>query len=45
MSVNAVLRAKRLGYTQVGWYRGGMHSWMAAKLPVATPVVKATLLP
>jgi rhodanese-related sulfurtransferase len=42
-SVNAALRARRLGYTQVGWYRGGIHSWKAAGLPVATAVVKAVV--
>lgn len=40
-AVNAALRAKRLGYTQVAWYRGGLSSWKAAGLPVATAVVKA----
>lgn len=44
LSVNAALRAKKLGYTQVGWYRGGMESWKAANLPVATVVVRAAAL-
>lgn len=44
-SVNAALRARRLGYSQVGWYRGGIHSWKAAGLPVATAVVKAVAQP
>ena len=44
-SVNAALRAKRMGYTRVGWYRGGIHSWKAAGLPVATAVVKAVAQP
>lgn len=42
-SVNAALRARRLGYSQVGWYRGGIESWKAARLPVATAVVKAVV--
>ncbi len=42
-SVNAALRARRLGYSQVGWYRGGIYSWKAAGLPVATAVVKAVV--
>lgn len=36
MSYNAALRAVRLGYTQVFWYRGGLEAWQAAGLPVAT---------
>ena len=40
-SVNASLRAKKLGYTQVGWYRGGVESWKAANLPMGTVVLKA----
>ena len=41
LSVNAALRAQKLGYTNVNWYRGGMESWKAANLPVAIVVVKA----
>ncbi len=41
MSVNAALRAKKLGYTQVGWYRGGIDSWKAANLPLASVVIRA----
>jgi PQQ-dependent catabolism-associated CXXCW motif protein len=41
LSVNASLRAKKLGYSQVGWYRGGMASWKAANLPLAGVVVRA----
>ena len=41
LAVNAALRAKKLGYTQVGWYRGGIESWKAANLPLATLVLKA----
>ncbi len=40
-SVNAALRATRLGYTQVQWYRGGMESWVAAGLPTAGGVLRA----
>lgn len=31
---NATLRAVRLGYTNVYWYRGGREAWKAAGLPV-----------
>jgi rhodanese-related sulfurtransferase len=41
LSVNAALRAKKLGYTNVQWYRGGVESWKAAGLPTATSVVRA----
>ncbi len=34
-SVNAVLRAKAAGYTQLYWYRGGYSAWKAAALPTA----------
>jgi rhodanese-related sulfurtransferase len=40
-SVNAALRAKKLGYTQVSWYRGGLISWISAGLPTAPNVVRA----
>ena len=30
LSYNAALRAVRLGYTSVGWYRGGIQAWIAA---------------
>jgi PQQ-dependent catabolism-associated CXXCW motif protein len=43
LSVNASLRAKKLGYTQVGWYRGGTDSWKAANLPFASAVVRAVV--
>lgn len=33
LSYNAALRAISLGYTNVGWYRGGIYSWFDAKLP------------
>jgi len=34
MSYNAALRASRLGYRQVLWYRGGIEAWKAAGLPL-----------
>ncbi len=34
MSYNAALRASRLGYRQVLWYRGGVEAWKAAGLPL-----------
>lgn len=43
LAVNASLRAKKLGYSQVGWYRGGMESWKAANLPLASVVVRAVV--
>ncbi len=43
LSANAAMRARKLGYTQVGWYRGGMESWKAANLPVARIVVRAVV--
>jgi PQQ-dependent catabolism-associated CXXCW motif protein len=33
-SYNAALRAIQLGYRNVLWYRGGLQSWNAAKLPL-----------
>lgn len=33
MSYNAALRAIRLGYTNVLWYRGGLEAWQAAGQP------------
>lgn len=36
MSYNAALRAARLGYRQVLWYRGGLEAWKAAGRPVQT---------
>jgi PQQ-dependent catabolism-associated CXXCW motif protein len=33
-SYNAVLRARAAGYTQLYWYRGGLASWGAARLPM-----------
>ena len=34
MSYNAALRAIRMGYRQVGWYRGGVEAWKEAGLPI-----------
>lgn len=34
MSYNAALRAMRMGYRQVFWYRGGIEAWQQAGLPV-----------
>ncbi len=33
MSCNAALRAIRLGYRNVLWYRGGIEAWQAAGQP------------
>lgn len=35
-SYNAALRAIRMGYTNVHWYRGGVEAWGQAGLPVLT---------
>jgi PQQ-dependent catabolism-associated CXXCW motif protein len=37
-SYNAVLRAVRLGYSNVYWYRGGVAAWSAAHLPLGWPL-------
>lgn len=37
MSYNAALRASRLGYSQVLWYRGGIEAWKAAGQRVQGP--------
>lgn len=42
-AANAALRALKIGYKNVGWYRGGMKAWDAAGLPVATPILKAVV--
>ena len=41
LSYNAALRAVRLGYENVHWYRGGVNAWKKAKLPM----VKVTKTP
>ncbi len=33
MSYNAALRAIKMGFTQVLWYRGGIEAWQKAGLP------------
>ena len=33
-SYNAALRALKIGFTRVYWYRGGLMAWQAADLPV-----------
>jgi rhodanese-related sulfurtransferase len=43
LSVNAAIRARQLGYSQVGWYRGGWVSWKAAGLATARVVVRAVV--
>jgi hypothetical protein len=40
-SYNAAMRARKLGYSQVGWYRGGLVAWKAANLPTAKIIVNA----
>ena len=40
---NAALRAVKLGYRNVGWYRGGLESWKAANLPLAKAVINAVV--
>ena len=42
-AVNAAIRARKLGYTQVGRYRGGITSWLAANLPTAPVVIQAVV--
>ena len=43
MPVNAALRARRAGYTDVAWYRGGLDSWNAARLPTAPLALRAVV--
>lgn len=43
LSANAAMRAHKVGYTNVYWYRGGMASWKAAGLPTAAVVVRAVV--
>ena len=43
LSANAAMRARKLGYSQVAWYRGGWTSWKAANLPTAQVVVRAVV--
>lgn len=37
LSYNAALRAARLGYSAVRWYRGGIEAWRAAGGAMAMP--------
>jgi rhodanese-related sulfurtransferase len=39
LSYNASLRAARLGYTAVYWYRGGLQSWGASGGALVDPLV------
>lgn len=43
LSVNAAMRARQQGYTQVIWYRGGMAAWTQAGLPTVGRVPVAVL--
>ncbi|MBA4467227.1 hypothetical protein FHK98_18460, partial [Cylindrospermopsis raciborskii CS-506_A] len=45
LSWNASLRAVRLGYTAVHWYRGGHAAWVAAKLPLVQSELVGNLDP
>lgn len=40
LSYNAALRAVRLGYGEVRWYRGGLEAWRAAGGPLAQPRIR-----
>jgi PQQ-dependent catabolism-associated CXXCW motif protein len=40
LSYNAALRAARLGYAEVRWYRGGLEAWRAARGPLAQPRIR-----
>lgn len=41
-SYNAALRAIRMGYTNVHWYRGGMEAWEQAGLPLMDASAQGT---
>lgn len=43
LSVNAAMRARQLGYSQVIWYRGGLEAWAKAGLPTVGRVPVAVL--
>lgn len=43
LSVNAAMRARQIGYTQVIWYRGGVLAWTQAGLPTVGRVPVAIL--
>jgi len=36
-SYNAALRAMRMGFSNVYWYRGGINAWQEAGLPMSWP--------
>ena len=40
-SYNASLRAIRMGYRNVHWYRGGLQAWQEAGLPVNDATAQA----
>jgi len=39
--LNAAFRARKAGYAQVAWYRGGIAAWKSAALPQARLIVNA----
>jgi len=43
LSYNAVLRAAKIGYTNLFWYRGGTEAWKAAGLPTVSAVLTGVL--
>jgi rhodanese-related sulfurtransferase len=43
LSVNAAMRARQMGHTQVIWYRGGFTAWTQAGLPTVGRVPVAVL--
>ena len=43
LSVNAAMRLRTAGYTNILWYRGGIEAWLAAKLPTVMAVPYATV--
>ncbi len=43
LSVNAAMRARQLGYTQVIWYRGGFTAWTRSGLPTVGRVPVAVM--
>jgi rhodanese-related sulfurtransferase len=43
-SVNAAMRAREVGYTQLAWYRGGIAAWALAGLPTVERAPVATLV-
>ncbi len=44
LSYNACLRAAKLGYSNIYWYRGGINSWKSAGLPVVSTGVYRKLI-